>query len=43
VFVDGDPASIRQLDTDVKKQASLERAPARPWESRQFLGARVEQ
>ena len=43
VFVDGDPMSIRQLDTDAKKQAFLERAPVRPWESRQFQGARVEQ
>jgi len=30
VFVDGDPRSIRQLDTDTKKQAFLERAPVRP-------------
>ena len=43
VFVDGDPASIRQLDTDAKKQTFLEHAPVRPWESRQFQGARVEQ
>ena len=43
VFVDGDPASIRQLDTDAKKQTFLEHAPVRPWESRPFQGARVEQ
>jgi len=36
VFVDGDPRSIRQLDTDAKKQAFLECAPVRPWESRPF-------
>jgi hypothetical protein len=36
VFVDGDPRSIRQLDTDAKKQAFLECAPVRPWESRAF-------
>jgi len=38
VFVDGDPRSIRQLDTDAKKQAFLEGAPVRPWESRPFQG-----
>jgi hypothetical protein len=32
VFVDGDPRSIRQLDTDAKKQAFLEGAPVRPWD-----------
>jgi len=42
VFVDGDPRSIRQLDTDVKKQAFLECAPVRPWESRPFQGAPVQ-
>jgi hypothetical protein len=42
VFVDGDPASIRQLDTDAKKQTFLECAPVRPWESRPFQGARVQ-
>ncbi|HUJ80247.1 MAG TPA: hypothetical protein VLW83_00115, partial [Candidatus Acidoferrales bacterium] len=36
VFVDGDPRSIRQLDTDAKKHAFLEGAPVRPWESRPF-------
>ena len=43
VFVDGDPRSIRQLDTDTKKQAFLERAPVRPWESRPFQGTAVQQ
>ena len=43
VFVDGDPRSIRQLDTDSKKQAFLERAPVRPWESRPFQGTAVQQ
>jgi hypothetical protein len=43
VFVDGDPASIRQLDSDGKKEAFLERAPVRPWEARPFLGAQQEQ
>ena len=43
VFVDGDPRSIRQLDTDAKKQAFLERAPVRPWESRPFQGTAVQQ
>jgi hypothetical protein len=42
VFVDGDPRSIRQLDTDAKKQAFLEGAPVRPWESRPFQGAPVQ-
>jgi hypothetical protein len=42
VFVDGDPTSIRQLDTDAKKQAFLECAPVRPWESRPFQGAPVQ-
>ena len=42
VFVDGDPTSIRQLDTDAKKQTFLEFAPVRPWESRPFQGARVQ-
>jgi hypothetical protein len=42
VFVDGDPRSIRQLDTDAKKQAFLECAPVRPWESRPFQGAPVQ-
>ena len=42
VFVDGDPTSIRQLDTDAKKQAFLECAPVRPWESRPFQGASVQ-
>jgi hypothetical protein len=42
VFVDGDPTSIRQLDTDAKKQAFFESAPVRPWESRPFQGARVQ-
>ena len=35
--------AIRQLDTDAKKQTFLEHAPVRPWESRPFQGARVEQ
>jgi hypothetical protein len=42
VFVDGDPTSIRQLDTEAKKQAFLECAPVRPWESRPFQGAPVQ-
>jgi hypothetical protein len=42
VFVDGDPTSIRQLDTDAKKQTFLECAPVRPWESRPFQGVRVQ-
>ena len=42
VFVDGDPTSIRQLDTDAKKQTFFESAPVRPWESRPFQGARVQ-
>ena len=36
VFVDGDPASIRQLDTATNKHAFLENAPARPWEALPF-------
>jgi hypothetical protein len=36
VFVDGDPSSIRQLDTDGKKQTFAASAPARPWEARAF-------
>ncbi len=43
VFVDGDPASIRQLDTDGKKEAFLDRAPVRPWEARPFQRAQPEQ
>ncbi len=43
VFVDGDPASIRQLDSDGKKEAFLERAPVRPWEARPFQRAQPEQ
>ena len=39
VFLDGDPASIRQLDTDGRKEAFLERAPVRAWEARPFQGA----
>jgi hypothetical protein len=42
VFVDGDPKSTRQLDTNAKKQAFLEYAPVRPWESRSFQGAPVQ-
>jgi hypothetical protein len=42
VFVDGDPTSIRQLDTDGRKQAFLDRAPVRPWEARAFQGAQPE-
>src|SRR5260370_20277889 len=30
VFVDGDPASIRQLDTPARRQAFIETAPERP-------------
>jgi len=43
VFVDGDPRSIRQLNTDVKKQAFLDQAPVRPWEARAFERASVQQ
>ena len=43
VFVDGDPGSIRQLNTDGKKEAFLEYALVRPWEARAFQGASVEQ
>jgi hypothetical protein len=43
VFVDGDPGSIRQLNTDGKKQAFLEHALVRPWEAQAFQGASVEQ
>jgi len=43
VFVDGDPGSIRQLNTDGKKQAFLEHALVRPWEAQVFQGASVEQ
>jgi len=42
VFVDGDPASIRQLDTTAKRQAFIESAPVRPWEARPFRRAQVE-
>jgi hypothetical protein len=43
VFVDGDPGSIRQLNTDRKKEAFLEHALVRPWEAQAFQGAPVEQ
>ena len=43
VFVDGDPGSIRQLNTDVKKEAFLDQAPVRPWEARAFERASVQQ
>ena len=42
VFVDGDPASIRQLDTPAKRQAFIESAPVRPWEARPFPSAHVQ-
>ena len=42
VFVDGDPASIRQLDTPGKRQAFIESAPVRPWEARPFQRAQVQ-
>jgi hypothetical protein len=41
VFVDGDPASIRQLDTETGKQSFLEYAPVRPWEGRPFQRAQT--
>lgn len=43
VFVEGDPASIRQLDTADKKQAFLDRAPTRPWEARAHQGMPIQQ
>jgi hypothetical protein len=43
VFVDGDPTSIRQLDTADKKLAFLDRAPARPWEARAFQATQAQQ
>jgi hypothetical protein len=43
VFVDGDPSSIRQLDTDGKKQAFAASAPVRPWEARAFPRAEAVQ
>ena len=43
VFVDGDPGSVRQLNTDGKKQAFLDQAPVRPWEARAFERAAVQQ
>jgi hypothetical protein len=43
VFVDGDPASIRQLDTADKKQAFLDHAPVRPWAARAFQGMQAQQ
>jgi hypothetical protein len=42
VFVDGDPASIRQLDTPAKWQAFIDSAAVRPWEARPFPSARVQ-
>src|SRR5260370_40768149 len=36
VFVDGDPASIRQLNTPAKRRAFIESAPVRPWEARRL-------
>ena len=42
VFVDGDPASIRQLDTPAKRQAFIESAAVRPWEARPFPSAQVQ-
>ena len=42
VFVDGDPMSIRQLDTPAKRQAFIESAPERPWEARTLPRAQVE-
>jgi hypothetical protein len=42
VFVDGDPASIRQLDTPAKRQAFIESAAVRPWEGRPFPSAQVQ-
>jgi hypothetical protein len=41
VFVDGDPTSIRQLDTETGKQSFLEYAPVRPWEARPFRRAQT--
>jgi hypothetical protein len=41
VFVDGDPTSIRQLDTETGKQSFLEYAPVRPWEARPFQRAQT--
>jgi len=38
VFVDGDPTSVRQLNTEQNKQAFVEHAPARPWQARPFPG-----
>jgi len=43
VFVDGDPASVRQLDTMNKKQAFLESASARHWEALPFQPMQVQQ
>jgi RNA dependent RNA polymerase len=37
VFVDGDPKSIRQVDTPAKRQAFIESAAVRPWEARPLL------
>src|ERR1039457_99990 len=42
VFVDGDPASIHQLNTPAKRQAFIESAPVRPWEARPFPSAHVQ-
>jgi hypothetical protein len=41
VFVDGDPTSVRQLDTETGKQSFLEYAPVRPWEARPFQRAQT--
>jgi hypothetical protein len=43
VFVNGDPGSVRQLNTHGKKQAFLDQAPVRPWEARAFERASVTQ
>jgi hypothetical protein len=42
VFVDGDPASIHQLNTPAKRQVFIESAPVRPWEARPFPSAQVQ-
>jgi hypothetical protein len=42
VFVDGDPASIRQLNTPARRQAFIESASVRPWEARPFQRAQVQ-
>ncbi len=39
VFVNGDPASTRQLDTPAKRQHFIETARVRPWEARAIDGA----